>query len=277
MFDIVHLFLRSYSYMDPNLANQPAQPEIQATVTTPSFQPVKSSRSKKKIISLVFLLVIIVSVSITVYASRQQQETRTKASTVVSEDTIIATIDGENITKADLQKTAEEQYKPGTVDNNALNAALNVLVERRVLDNEVKNGNISATSDEVTKLMRDEGIDQQSAYFRILVDKATLRYANARKTLAIDFWVPPPEELETYAEADKAEYAKKLSDGLLALDEAKTRMEAGEDLLIIAQSLSTKYPSIAPIIAVNGYILSDSQANLESISLLFLLLFLTIH
>jgi len=220
----------------------------------------------KKIIVFIILLFIAISIPVTVYLLSHQQETRSRADTVVSDSTVIATINSEDVTRGDLRKVAEEQYDPSAVDNTALKDALDVVIERKVLDIEVTQGNISASTDEVSKLMNDKGFDQTKAYYNILIDKATLKYTKARQALSIGFWVSPAVDVATFNQVDKVASAKKLSDGLLALDEAKTRMIAGDDILAIAQSLSTKYPSIAPIIAVNGYILSDSQKSLDSIA-----------
>jgi len=160
----------------------------------------------------------------------------------------------------------EEQYDPVAVDNTALMVALDVVTERKILDSEVKNGSISASDEEVAEVMKDAALDQKSAYYQVLINKATLLYTKARQALTIGFWLPPQETVTTYSDADKAENATQLSDGLAAMDEAKTRIGTGEDILTIAQSLSTKYPSIASILAINGYILSDSGQNLEAIS-----------
>ena len=80
--------------------------------------------TRKKAIAFILLLFIILAIPITVYLSNRQQNTQSNASLETPDSTIVATVAGENITKADVRVVAEENIDPSGIDKAALQGAL---------------------------------------------------------------------------------------------------------------------------------------------------------
>lgn len=217
--------------------------------------------TKKKLFIFLSLLVVIIAIPLTVYLSQKQQETRSGAAPVVAEDAVIITINGEDITKGEIRAVAEEQYDPTAVDQQALKDALEVLEERKVLDIEAQIKGITPDSSEVQARMNKEGLSQTQAKYDVLRDSVTLLEVKSRQVLSIGIWSPAEADQVNLDAVDKETAKNQTRDGLAALPAIQTKITNGQDLLVIADSVISQYPSFADAIAVNGSKLTDLTAE----------------
>lgn len=222
--------------------------------------------TKKKIFIFLSLLVVIIAIPLTIYLSQQQQESRSSAS-AVEDSAVIATINGSNITKADVRAIAQEQYEASAVDDQALRDGLDVLEERRILDIEAQGKGISPDPSEVQARMSEEGLTRTQAYYGVLRDSVTLVEVKSRQILSMGVWSPADSDLSSLDPADKNTAKTQTQDGLAALPGIQTKMESNEDLLTIADSVISQYPSVKDAIAINGSKLTDlTQAEKNAVT-----------
>jgi hypothetical protein len=73
---------------------------------------------------------------------------------------------------------------------------------------------------------------------------------------------------ETTASLEKKELQTRLADGLKAVDSARNQLSGNKTPLEIAKALVVKYPSLAPVMGVNSYLLKDltKDANLLDVT-----------
>ena len=223
--------------------------------------------SKKKIFFFLALLLVIIAVPITVYLSQKSQETRSRAAPVVTDSTVVATINGQNITKGDVRAVAEEQYEPTGVDAQALKDALEVLTERKVLDIEAQKKGISVDPSEIEAVVAREELSETQARYDILREKITLLNIRSRLALSIGLWAPVAADQANLDSEDKIAAQTQIKDGLKALPEIETRIKNGDDVATIAKDIIKKYPSLTEALAINGYKLVDlSEDEIKGIS-----------
>lgn len=224
------------------------------------MQYVNNEYSLKKVAFFLLLLIALFAIPLTVYLVQRQQEIRTRA-TQVPEDTVVMVIDGQQYTKADVRKIAEEQNDPSTVDSEALKVALGTLEERKILDKATSELGIQIDSAQVQKLTEDDYSDLEARY-EVLKNQVILAAVKSRQALSIEFWNPPADSLNSLSAAEKTAAANELRDGIPALAEAENRLKTGEEILDVGDSLIVKYPSLKPVLAINGNIL-DSLVDSE--------------
>ena len=200
------------------------------------------------------------AIPLTVYITQKQQEVRSRAAEV-PDTTVVAVFNGEQITKGQVRDVAEEQNDPSSVDGQALKDALVVLAERKILDLTAEDLGIDVYSDRVNILVENEGFSEEEARYEVLRDQIILAKVKSREALSVEFWNPPQSSLDSLTAEEKENARKELSDGIPALASAETRLKAGENVLDIGQSLLTTYPSLKPVLAVHGYILSMLDEN----------------
>lgn len=195
--------------------------------------------TRKRLFLIGSFIVVLIAIPLTVYITQKQQETRSRAS-AVPENTVIVTIDGEDFTKADIREVANEQYEGAAVDDQALKDALDVLIERKILEIEAERLGVETNSD-----------------YEIFRDNMTIAVIKSRKVLSLGFWSPTPSDQGNLSASEKQLAGTLTTQGRLALSEIESRLNAGEDILAITNSIRTKYPSLADYIALNGYRLTD--------------------
>lgn len=213
---------------------------------------------------ILLLGVALIGIPLTVYLGQRQQETRSRAA-VTPEDGVVVVIDGIEYTKAQVRKIAEEYNDPSVVDTQSLNVALQILEERKILDKAQKDLGIQVDSSKLNTLVQ-AGFSQEDARYEVLKDQVILKVVRSRRAISIRFWNPPSSSLSSLTAEERTAAANELRDGTAALGEAETRLRAGEDIFEIADSLLVKYPSLVPVLGVNGYILSgmDELEKLEA-------------
>jgi hypothetical protein len=219
---------------------------------------VNTEFSLKKVVVFLLLGVALLAIPITVYVAQRQQNTQSNAS-VVSDTTVIAMVNGQQITKFNVKKVAQEQYEKGAVDSQALNDSLKAIIERRLLDSESTSRGITINPSDIQVRMDDEGLTNTQAKYDLLREKVAQVVAKNWQVYVIGFWVPPSDQQANMTADEKTTAAKQLTDGLKALDEAETLMSGDKSALEIAQSLIKKYPSLEPVLGVNGYFVAQAE------------------
>lgn len=219
----------------------------------------------KKVAVFLLLGVALFAIPITVYLAQRQQNTQSNAS-VVGEDTVVAVINGKQITKAQVRAVAEESNKPPDVTAALLKDALLVVEQREILDNAMNTLDIELDSAWVDELV-SEGYSQNDAKYQVLKNQVTLKAVKSRSALTIQFWNTPESGIAGLTEAEKEASEKQLSDGIPALSEAQTGLVRGDDVLGIGDALISKYESLKSILAVNGTIVDGlNSAEIDSVS-----------
>lgn len=216
----------------------------------------KTATREKWLIIGGFLLIILFIVSYFMLQKPQQKQQP------------VAMIGDHPVYLEDLQKVAAEQYLPTAIDEEALNIALETLSERYILDQEAKKLNITVSDAEVREKLsqgyaQGETIPEAvkiSMRYELLKDKITRQAVASRQAYTIDFYIASyAEEQEgDFSEEEKILFAKQREEGAQALPEIEGRLKVGESPVTIAKSIYNKYPSLQPILSVNGYILRST-------------------
>lgn len=212
-----------------------------------------SEFSRKKALIVGVILLLFVAIPATVYVALQQQESRSNASDS-PDTTVVAIINGEQITKGDVRKVAEENNDPTTVDDAALEAALDTLEERKILDNAKNSLGITVDQGRIDRY-EAEGFSQEQAYYEALRQQVILKEVNSREALSIGFWNPPVSAGSSDLTAEEESLAtEQLQSGLPALNIAQTDLENGEEVDAIADSILEDNTDLRSVLAVNGFV-----------------------
>ncbi len=259
----------------PSAPQEPVSSEPTVFAQTPLSEKPLTSNSKdgyddlpkqkmisKKTAALLMGLFVVIALPLTVVVSQRQQTIQSGAANPLGPETVVAVINGQNVLEKDLEAVAAEQYDPESIDNAALKDALLTIEERKILDIEKTQRNITVSNEEIA-IKESEGFDSQSAYYEVLRDKVTLLVAKNWQVYTIGFWVPPTDERGDLTAAEKKQVQQRLSDGLKALETAKDQLATSKNPLDIGRDLVKKYPSLAPVLGVNGYMLKDLTANAD--------------
>jgi hypothetical protein len=232
--------------------------EPAAPVIAPEIQKVskKNDTKRKWLIIGGFLIVILIVLSYFMLQKPKQQQQP------------VAMIGDHPVYLEDLQKVASEQYLPTAIDEEALNTALDTLSERYILDQEAKRLSITVSDEEVRKKLsqgytQGETIPESikiSMHYELLKDKITKEAVASRQAYTIDFYIASYDEEKEggFSEEEKVLFAKQRAEGAQALPEIEGRLKVGESPVTIARSIYKKYPSLQPILSVNGYILRST-------------------
>ena len=213
------------------------------------------AKGKWLIIGGVFLLIVVIISYFMLQKPKQQQQP-------------VAMIGDHPVYLEDLQKVASEQYLPTAIDEAALKTSLDILAERYVLDQEAKKLHITVSDEEVREKLAQGGEQGEkipesiktSMRYELLRDKVTKQEIASRQAYTIDFYIASyAEEQEGgFSEEEKVLFAKQRAEGAQALPEIEGRLKVGESPVTIARSIYNKYPSLQPILSVNGYILRST-------------------
>lgn len=198
---------------------------------------------------------MVLAIPLTLYTALNLKPKNTITKAAVPEDSIIVTIDGVNYTKAQIRQIAEEQIDPTAVTQEDLQVALDVLIERKILDKAASDYNIAPDPDRVAKYKQDELSDTEAKY-EALRDQIILKAVNSAEVESIGFWNPPASGIGGLSTQEQTLAAQQLTSGNSALDEIQTRMQNDENALDIADDILASNLDLADVLAVNGYIVS---------------------
>lgn len=229
-----------------------------------------SEFSRKKALVFGVLLLVFLAIPVTVYTALQEQTVSSKASKA-SENDVVVVISGEQITKAQIRAVAEEQYAPKSVDQLALQDALEILAERKILDKAAKDYKLTLDQARVDRFKKEE-FSEVSSKYEALRQQVTLAAVNSREAYAISYWNPPYDGINTLTVEEQADAAIQLSKGIPALNSIEEKILAGNNLNLISQSILTEYPELLTVLSMNGYIysiLDDKGKVLASYPLIY--------
>lgn len=212
--------------------------------------------TRKKLFLIGSFIVVMLAIPLTVYLSQRQQDTQSRASEVPDTTVVAIFNNGEQITKGQVRQVAEEQNDPSVVDAQALKDGLQTLIERKILDLTADDLGIEPDPDQISNLVAD-GFSEEDARYEVLRDQIIIAKVKSREALSVEFWNPPANALEFLTAVEKENARQELADGIPALVSAETKMNAGTEVIDVGGSLLTTYPSLKPVLAVNGYILSS--------------------
>ena len=218
--------------------------------------------SRRKVFSILIVVILLAAIPLTIYLVSQRQEIRQQAAPVVSPDTVIVKVNGEDIKKVDLDNFVINEIGSETSDRQTLTDALDTIIERKILDKALTDNNLSVDQAEVSKRVTTEGFSDIEAYYEILKEKVIMANVKARSAISIGFWIPPTDNNLT--DQEKSQIQARLADTAKALNDIQTKLSSGEDPINIAQAVGVSYPSLKPLLAVNGYISEEiNDANRE--------------
>lgn len=218
--------------------------------------------NRKKLFLFGSFIVVMLAIPITVYLTGQRQDQRSQASEV-PDTTVVAVIDGAQITKGDVRLVAEESYEAVDVNDQVLEDALLIIEERKILDKAMSDYEIQIDQEWVDELIAD-GYSEDEAYYLVLKNQVTLKAVNSVSAYTIQFWNTPESGLASLTEEERTLAVTQLRDGQAALNRAQALMARSDDMIEIGDTVLSEYPSLKPVLAVNGYIL-DGLAESERI------------
>jgi hypothetical protein len=219
--------------------------------------PSRSKNFNKKFAIFAIIILVAIALPVTVFMVRQQQTIQNQAAQSLAPNTVVAMFNGQKIYKKDIQKVAEEELSPTLVDREALKDALNTLIERKILDKEKETKNIAVSTDEITRVENLEDLLQTDAYYAVLKSKITMLDVRSVKTVSISFWAPQKADQADLTDEEKQVVQNEIIQAPAAFADIELAMQSSQDLLAVASSAATKYPILAPVLAINGSILSS--------------------
>lgn len=224
--------------------------------------------NKKRFFSLLIILLLVLSIPIVVFLSQQQQDIRQQAAANPNE---IATIDGQSITQEMLVQETGDLYKTTTTDSEAIKTAFNDLVEQRLLDREAQQQSLAPTESELMQQLRRDGLSdyaqnttiRETARIAVLKRKIEKKYTKTREAFTVGFWLPPADYNVALTPEQTILVTKQRQDTQAALTLIQTRLQQGDEPIIVARAVLAQFPSLNSVLAVNGYILDKTPEEIQ--------------
>lgn len=194
-------------------------------------------------LAVLTLVFIILFVSIAYFKNKNTKSPATldKITPAESTDKTIAKVGAKSIYIEDLEKIAKEQYQESAINKKVLQISLNIAIERGILDE---------TAKELSIVIPDSSDTSVFNTYDFIKEQITSKLVESRLVQTVGFWIPDL----TYPQMPQ--FAKQRVDGEKALNEIERRLKSGENPLTVARDIYNKYPSLQPILGVNGYLLS---------------------
>ena len=197
-----------------------------------------------------------------VFLSQQNQDIQQHASTDTS---LVATVDNAPVTEQEIKTATREQYNDKAINQETLSDTLDTVIENKLIASEAKKKGISVSEQEVAeraKVLGGTASGQASiknqARAEILKEKVSQVVTKTRQVESVGFWLPPANYGAPLTAAEAQTVASQKAQKTAVLTEIKQKFDANKDPLAIAQEMQKKYPLFAPIIAVNGYVVSKT-------------------
>lgn len=242
------------------------------TNTIPEEAPQEKKRfiPKKYLIILVVLFVIlnIFLFSWTKISPKTTKIAETTPTPIAETNPVLAEVGTQKIYKNDVQALAEKQYIAEKINKEALDSTLNLLIERKILDNEVQKLNIAVSQEEVlqslpstaTASSMTQNVLELKKYL-LLKNKIIQKVLESRTAYIIGFWIPPINTQRVLTTEQKNTIANQRKTGNLALSEIEKRLKKQEEPYSVAKFIYDNYPVLKPILAFNGYIFEKTDKN----------------
>lgn len=218
--------------------------------------------NKKLIFSLLVVLLLVIGVFLAVFLSQQNQDIQQHASTDAS---LVATVDNAPVTEKDVTAATREQYNDKAINKETLSNTLDNVIEDKLIASEAKKKGIAVSDQEVAERAKSLGGTasgqasiKNQARAEILKEKVSQTVTKTRQVESVGFWLPPANYGAPLTASEAQTVASQRAQKTTVLNEIKQKFDANEEPLTIAQEIQKKYPLFAPIIAVNGYIVSKT-------------------
>ncbi len=220
----------------------------------------------KKIISIILVALILLTIPLTLYLTQQEQDIRQEAARPTLQNGLVQ-VGGNVITKNDLQEKIDKVYRGNPTDQTSLQPLLDELVEEELLRQAASTLNLSVNGQDVREKMNEKGIasiDSESTLSNevnsdVLKEKISKKVAKTREAFTVGFWIPPKNYDVPLTQEQKELIQKQREEAGPALTIIEERMKKGDNPVDIARGINQQFPSLQPIIAVNGYILATTQ------------------
>jgi hypothetical protein len=190
----------------------------------------------------------------TIYFLRTQNQpvpNPTTTSVLNQTDALLAEVGKQKIYKSDVEKLIKKQIKNPQFTESQMTRFLNKAVEQAILDQEIaKNGLFVPKVDE-------NDLENVIKKYDAVKLEITEKNVESRMVSNIGFAIPPTDY--PLDESEKEEVEKQHQDAPIALADIEKELKAGLTATDVAEIISQKYPSLAPRVAVNGYIFGKSE------------------
>lgn len=214
------------------------------------------------VISFLLILGVVLFVRSRQSSDKNTQDTSTKER-ILPNDQVVATVGSEKILSQDLLDFASVYLAESVLKKEDLPTYLDILVERKILDIEAKEKNITIDQAKLTEGL-DEGLkasapslyqrDKMDKYYTALKNDVTASFTSSFLLHTVGFWIPAPTDPDV---VDVPDHETKRADGLKAMQEIESKIKAGEHPYDAAVAVLASYPSLENILAYNGGIIKS--------------------
>lgn len=226
--------------MDP-IEQQAPQPVAQNPQDVP---PVKKGINRKVLLlvgAVVLALVVIGVLAFILLSSQNQPQGSGQAPPPEPENVLLATVGERQIYRKDVVDVALEQYTQSGINSQIMKLALDIAVERAILDAEAEEKQIVVT-DAPNKI----------EYYERLKGTIIAREIGSVDANVISYWVPAFGDI--YPQKPEYQQMRDLTQEVLG--GAVEELRAGRSTYEIGSEIVQKYPVFKDQLAVNSYILS---------------------
>lgn len=180
-------------------------------------------------------------------------------------------LEGE-VSDAEIRKVASETYTDGSIDKESLNIAKDIAIERKILDKLASENNITLSQDEIQRQLNLESATEIDAKYDLLKKRVIKLKVINWEMHSVRFWILPDKATQENGQTvykppddemtpeERRIRLRRLQDREKALSDAENLMQ-NSTALSAAQTIASKYPSLASLLAVNGNIVSNLSPN----------------
>lgn len=219
-------------------------------------------KNSKKIIIIAAVGVLLILIGILLLIPSQNLPFVQKPTPTPKPDVLLATVGDKQIYKSAVELAAREQYAQSAITLDVLKTFFPIVIERAILDYEAEKQKIIVTNQEIKNKVKELNPSQTqtpsqlkslstTARYLLLKNKIITTQIKSVEAYTIGFWIPP------FSYPQKPEFTTQRLEGATALNEIDSRLKKGEEPLVIARSIDTKYPVLHEILAINGYLLKS--------------------
>lgn len=233
-------------------------------------------RSPESLSKLGIPLLLIFIIIVGSYFLLTKKNTPPPTSETIADNTLIASVGDQKIYYAMIKNATYQPSANRPIDKTVLRKTLNTLIEHAILEKEAANANISLNQTQiqdkavalVPSLNRNNipTVFLQNAKYELLKEQIMQKQIRSVTAYSIGYWTPPYSWNAQFTPQERTKYDSQRSDGAKALDEIQKQLLAHKDPAAITQQIITTYPSLTPIIAINGLLYStlDKSASISA-------------
>lgn len=192
-------------------------------------------KSKRIVIAGITVLIFLIAITIAlVFLFRQGGQATLPPPP--PENLLLATVADQPIYRDDVVEIALEQILASGITNEVILQYLDITIERAILDYVAQQ----------RQLQIPETANKLEYYENL---KETVVQGSVSEITAYDisWWIPPPPEYE-----QRPEFTIQRADTVLAVPQIVAGLQSGQTPNQIVQQIIIDYPSLAPIIGING-------------------------